>query len=44
MSGNGTDHSSVIGTYTVAPGDTIDVQVSNNSSTVTRSVSWSLGG
>ena len=34
----------VSGTYAVAAGDTVDIQVSNNSSTSNRAFAWGLGG
>jgi hypothetical protein len=38
------DGNTVAGTYTVAAGDTVDVQVSNSSSNSSRAFAWGLGG
>jgi hypothetical protein len=38
------DGNTVSGTYTVAAGDTVDVQVSNSSSNSSRAFAWGLGG
>lgn len=43
FSGSG-DGNTVAGTYAVAAGDTVDVQVSNSSSNSSRSFAWGLGG
>jgi hypothetical protein len=42
LSGSTTSNT-VSGTYTVAPGATIDVLVTNSSSGSTRAVGWGLG-